>query len=86
MKKRIVFMGTPEFACIVLKGLIESGEIELLALFCQPDRPFGRKKELKAPETKSYVENLGKNIRKDELSRRTRNLCGGTVRLIYLSN
>lgn len=62
MKKRIVFMGTPEFACIVLKGLIESGEIELLALFCQPDRPFGRKKELKAPETKSYVENLGKNI------------------------
>ncbi len=62
MKKRIIFMGTPEFASIILRGLIESGEVELLALFCQPDRPFGRKKEFKAPETKKYVESLGKNI------------------------
>lgn len=59
MKKKIVFMGTPEFARIVLEELTGSQEIEILALFCQPDRIFGRKQDLKAPETKSFAENLG---------------------------
>ena len=41
--KRIVFMGTPEIASIVLEGLIESG-FNIVAVVAQEDKPFGRKK------------------------------------------
>ena len=42
---RIVFMGTPDFAAVVLKALCESGQ-EIIAVYTQPDRPKGRKGEL----------------------------------------
>ena len=49
--KRIVFMGTPEIASIVLEGLIESG-FNIVAVVAQEDKPFGRKKVLKEVPTK----------------------------------
>ncbi|AFI06469.1 methionyl-tRNA formyltransferase [Helicobacter cetorum] len=52
---RIVFMGTPSFAEVILRALIEDKELEVVGLFTQMDKPFGRKKELKAPETKTYI-------------------------------
>jgi len=42
---RIIFMGTPEFACPTLQILIERGE-HLLAAVTQPDRPKGRGQKL----------------------------------------
>jgi methionyl-tRNA formyltransferase len=42
---RIIFMGTPEFACPSLKGLIEAGE-KVVSVYTQPDRPKGRGKRL----------------------------------------
>ena len=44
-KKRIVFLGTPEFAACVLQGLIDAN-YNVVAVVSQPDKPVGRKKIL----------------------------------------
>ena len=44
-KKRIVFLGTPEFAACVLQGLIDAN-YNIVAVVSQPDKPVGRKKIL----------------------------------------
>jgi methionyl-tRNA formyltransferase len=43
---RIVFCGTPQFAVPTLKHLLANPEVEVLAVFSQPDRPRGRGHEL----------------------------------------
>jgi methionyl-tRNA formyltransferase len=48
---RIIFMGTPEFACPTLKVLIERGE-QVVAVVTQPDRPKGRGQQTLAPPVK----------------------------------
>ena len=48
---RFVFFGTPDFASIVLKKMIEGGCKPDLVI-CNPDRPFGRKKVITPPPTK----------------------------------
>ncbi|MCM1544786.1 MAG: methionyl-tRNA formyltransferase [Ruminococcus sp.] len=48
---KIAFMGTPDFAVDCLKVLAES-EHEVVGVFCQPDKPVGRKQELKMPDVK----------------------------------
>ena len=55
---RIIFCGTPEFAAIHLKALIDS-EHELIAVYTQPDRPFGRGKKLQAGPVKRLAESAG---------------------------
>ncbi|PAF44223.1 methionyl-tRNA formyltransferase [Helicobacter sp. 11S02596-1] len=57
---RILFMGTPYFAQVILEKILEDSHFEVVGLFAQPDRPFGRKQELKSPATKEYV--IQKNI------------------------
>ena len=48
---RIVFMGTPAFASNILEGLIQNG-FNIVGAVCQPDKQYGRKKQLKACEVK----------------------------------
>ena len=48
---KIAFMGTPDFAVDCLRALAES-EHEVVGVFCQPDKPVGRKQELKMPDVK----------------------------------
>ncbi|MFD2655269.1 methionyl-tRNA formyltransferase [Gracilibacillus thailandensis] len=53
--KKIIFMGTPDFAVPVLEGLIkEDYHIDLVVT--QPDRPRGRKKILTPPPVKAAAE------------------------------
>lgn len=53
--KKIIFMGTPDFAVPVIDTLIEQGyEIDLIVT--QPDRPRGRKKILTPPPVKIAAE------------------------------
>ena len=47
---RIVFMGTPDFALPSLRLLLESQEV--VAVVTQPDRPAGRKRQLRASPVK----------------------------------
>ena len=48
---RIAFMGTPDFAVPCLQALAESKH-EIVGVFCQPDKPVGRKQELTPPDVK----------------------------------
>lgn len=43
-KIKIVYMGTPEFSAVVLKGLLEKYEVR--AIVSQPDRPSGRSENI----------------------------------------
>ena len=51
---RVIFMGTTEFSKVVLQELVDQS-YDLVAVVTQPDRPFGRKRELKAPVTKVFA-------------------------------
>lgn len=55
---RIIFMGTPDFACPTLQKLVELGE-NLVAVVTQPDRPRGRGQKLMPPPVKELAENNG---------------------------
>ena len=50
---KIVFMGTPDFSVPCLKALHE--KYGVCAVFCNPDKPVGRKHVLTAPPTKVYA-------------------------------
>lgn len=54
---KLVFMGTMDFAVPILKGLSENYDVTLVVT--QPDRPFGRKKELKLSSVKLAAIDLG---------------------------
>jgi methionyl-tRNA formyltransferase len=51
---RIVFMGTPDYAKIILENLIE--QYDVVAVYTQPDKPVGRKKILTPPPVKVLAE------------------------------
>ena len=53
MSKKILFMGTPDYATTIFKELIKS-EYEVIGLFTQPDKPVGRKQLLTPPHIKQY--------------------------------
>ncbi len=49
------FFGTPDFAAIILKRLIASGDPPSVVV-CNPDRPVGRKKIITSPPTKTIAQ------------------------------
>jgi len=55
MRKRIVFMGTPNYAAVILQQLIDTENIDIVAVFTQPDKKVGRKQELKMSEVKEVA-------------------------------
>ena len=57
--KKVIFMGTPEFAKESLKELVESG-YNVIACFTNPDKPSGRGMKLKGSPVKEYAQE--KNI------------------------
>ena len=52
---RIIFMGTPDFACPALQTLLDRGE-DVVAVFTQPDRPKGRGQKLQSPPVKELAQ------------------------------
>lgn len=59
MSKKILFMGTPDYATTIFKEIFNSN-FEIVGLFTQPDKPVGRKQVLTAPHIKQYC--LDKNL------------------------
>lgn len=55
---RIIFMGTPGFACPTLQKLLDNGE-NIVAVVTQPDRPKGRGQRLMPPPVKEVAESNG---------------------------
>ena len=63
---KLIFMGTPDFSATVLKGLLESGQYEILAVVTQPDRAVGRKKEIRITPVKEVALSYGLPIYQPE--------------------
>ncbi|MDR1460331.1 MAG: methionyl-tRNA formyltransferase [Campylobacteraceae bacterium] len=58
MKKyRIIFMGTPHYATTIFKSLIESCDMNVCAVFTQPDKKVGRGQILSSPHIKQFTQN-----------------------------
>jgi methionyl-tRNA formyltransferase len=55
---RVIFAGTPDFAALHLKSLIESKH-QLSAVYTQPDRPAGRGRKLHVSPVKLLAEQQG---------------------------
>ena len=48
----VIFMGTPDYAQKILEKLIDDKDINVVAVYTQPDKPVGRKKVLTPPAVK----------------------------------
>ena len=48
----VIFMGTPDYASEILSALVTDNEINVVAVYTQPDKPVGRKKVMTPPITK----------------------------------
>lgn len=53
MSKKVLFMGTPDYATKIFDSLLNSS-YEVVGLFTQPDKPVGRKQVLTPPHIKQY--------------------------------
>ncbi len=67
----VVYMGTPQYAKVILDELINTKDIKVSLVLTQPDRPVGRKKILTPPPVKELalqnnIEVLQPNRLKDE--------------------
>lgn len=53
---RIIFMGTPFYAKVILDKIIETPNMEVVAVYTQPDKPVGRKKLMTPPVVKTLAQ------------------------------
>lgn len=61
-RPRIVFAGTPQFSVPCLEALHEL-DVDVLAVYCQPDRPAGRGRATRSCAVKQRAEALGIPVR-----------------------
>jgi len=59
---RLAFLGTPEFAVASLAVLIDAGH-DIAAVYCQPPRPAGRGRRLRACPVQALAERHGLAVR-----------------------
>ncbi|MDD2448319.1 MAG: methionyl-tRNA formyltransferase [Sulfurimonas sp.] len=53
---RIIFMGTPFYAKAILDKIIDTPNMEVVAVYTQPDKPVGRKKVMTPPVVKTLAQ------------------------------
>lgn len=58
---KIIFLGTPEFAALILEKLIKA-ELMLEAVICNPDKPTGRKQIITPPPVKVLAQKYGLTV------------------------
>jgi methionyl-tRNA formyltransferase len=58
----VIFMGTPDYASEILKALVADADINVVAVYTQPDKPVGRKKVMTPPITKTVALEHGLNV------------------------
>lgn len=63
MKIKTLFLGTSDFAIEIIKSIIKSEDLDLVAVVTQPDRPFGRKKVITPPPVKSFLQHENISIK-----------------------
>ena len=65
MSLKVLFAGTPEFAVPSLQALVDAGH-QVVAVYCQPDRPKGRGRKLQPSPVKQLALKLGLSVRQPE--------------------
>ena len=60
-QKRIVFMGTPDYATVIFERLLEEN-FDIVALFTQPDKKVGRKQILTPSHIKQFCLDNGLSL------------------------
>ena len=58
---RMVFMGTPQYSVPTVSALLDAGH-DVAAVFCQPDKPVGRKQILTPPAVKVFAQSHGISV------------------------
>jgi len=71
---KVVFLGTPHIAVQSLEYLINSSEIDVLAVVTQPDRPSGRGHKLMSPPVKVLALEKGVEVLQTESIRKDKEL------------
>lgn len=69
MSKRLVFMGTPEFAIPSLERVLSMKEVSVIAVYTQPDKEAGRGKKLVSTPVKNFAVEHGLNLRQPQTLR-----------------
>ena len=54
-RMNVIFMGTPDYAERILERLIDESNINIVAVYTQPDKPVGRKKVMTPPSVKTLA-------------------------------
>jgi methionyl-tRNA formyltransferase len=52
----IIFMGTPDYAEQILKSILDTQGMNVVAVYTQPDKPVGRKKVMTPPVVKTLAQ------------------------------
>lgn len=60
--RRVVFMGTPDFALLGLDRLAQAADFKIVGLFTQTDKPVGRKQLITPPPVKIMAKKYGLKI------------------------
>lgn len=55
MSKRVILMGTPDFAAHIFERFINEAGYEVVSVITQPDKPVGRKREIKPTPVKAVA-------------------------------
>jgi methionyl-tRNA formyltransferase len=61
-RRKVIFMGTPDFAAVALKALAEAGHA-IAAVYSQPPRPAGRGQEVRKSPVQALAEARGFPVR-----------------------
>jgi methionyl-tRNA formyltransferase len=56
---RILFLGTPPVAALVLEQIVRDPAVQIVGIVTQPDRPSGRNRTLQPPAVKQRAHELG---------------------------
>ncbi len=62
---KLIFMGTPDFAAVALKALVEAGH-DIVAVYSQPPRPAGRGRALRKSPVQLLAEDYGIRVHTPE--------------------
>ncbi len=64
-KLRIVYMGTPDFAVLPLRKVVEAG-YQVVGVVTNPDKPVGRGQQLQESAVKKYAQHAGLKLLQPE--------------------
>lgn len=59
---RIIFMGTPSYATVILEALLKEAGMDVVLLVTQEDKPVGRKQLLTPPHIKEWLLQQGLHV------------------------